>query len=440
MTPPRVCTLESADSAEALLERYDPGHGTWGYPKKERFWDAVSVAHSLERWGQGVRLAVIDGSFDVAVPSLARQMRVHRPAPTPAAVAHGTAVALLASEVAPQAELLLYEVCDPSGTPVYDEVCRAIEAAVDDGAHIISLSLGSHVPYRTDADLHGGVASAFFSGEPNPRAVEDCPLCRAAEAAHEKGVTVVAAAGNSRDFVLCPARSSAVMGCGFQTGTHQVRPTDDGGSTTEAGADLPTRQSRRVDFTLEQADGLLGTSFATPLIGAFLALLNDRSELPAFLASLNQASAASFAEVLIPSGMMELATVRTLYEQAAGLHPHRHATGDGPCPACSLFGEVLYANYGRFLLNTHQTAAAESLLRIAVEVAPRSPNVIANLAATLWHGSADAPPPERTARLQQAVALYRRALEYTSAPERQATYRTALAHIEALLPPGTTPQ
>lgn len=91
--------------------------------------------------------------------------------------------------VAPGASIMPLKVLDRNGTGGWGGIAAAIRYAADNGANVINMSLG------------GGFAS---------RAVQ-----RAIDHAHEKGVLVVAAAGNSaRGRVEYPARHDHVMAVG----------------------------------------------------------------------------------------------------------------------------------------------------------------------------------------------------------------------------------
>lgn len=91
--------------------------------------------------------------------------------------------------VAPEASIMPLKVLDANGSGGWGAIAAAIRYAADNGAHVINMSLG------------GGMSS---------RAVQ-----RAIDHAHEKGVLVVAAAGNSsRGRVEYPARHDHVVAVG----------------------------------------------------------------------------------------------------------------------------------------------------------------------------------------------------------------------------------
>jgi subtilisin family serine protease len=108
---------------------------------------------------------------------------------------HGTHVAGIAAAatnnsagiagVAGGATLLPIKVLDEYGNGWYSDIAAAMVYAADNGAHIINLSLG-------------GVPSSTI-------------LCAAAEYAYNKGVVLVAAAGNSNSAVFFPAACEHVL-------------------------------------------------------------------------------------------------------------------------------------------------------------------------------------------------------------------------------------
>lgn len=91
--------------------------------------------------------------------------------------------------VAPQAAIMPLKVLDRNGTGGWGAIAAAIRYAADNGAHVINMSLGGGFPSRA--------------------------VQRAIDHAHEKGVLVIAAAGNSgRSRVEYPARHDHVVAIG----------------------------------------------------------------------------------------------------------------------------------------------------------------------------------------------------------------------------------
>lgn len=142
-------------------------------------WLGIAVDHS--RWGAGVKIAVLDtGVVPIsALPGLSQSIAI---TPFPLDLSkthgHGTAVAsLIASNdpaalgVAPAAEIISIRVGDESGQADSFALAAGILAAVQSGAQIVNISMGTN---------------------------EDNPLIREAVLyASEQNVIIVAASGNS---------------------------------------------------------------------------------------------------------------------------------------------------------------------------------------------------------------------------------------------------
>jgi thermitase len=135
-------------------------------------------------WGKGVRLALLDTSLNPTSTSLGSEE------------GHGTAMASLiggTGGAAPGAKILGFTVLDGKGTGDSFSLAKAIYAAVDQGAKVINMSLGS-------------------SG--------DCGVVREAVAyALSKQVALVAAAGNEAvNRVAYPAAYEGVVAVGSVDG------------------------------------------------------------------------------------------------------------------------------------------------------------------------------------------------------------------------------
>lgn len=159
------------------------------------------AAHSSGFKGQGIRVAVVDTGVDYRHPDLAHACRggydfVNNDPDPMDDNGHGTHVAgvLVARSdgvgvvgVAPDAELYALKVLDRSGVGYWSDVIAALEWAMDNGIHIVNMSLG------------GGGSEA---------------LAAACQAACDRGLLLVAAAGNGGaglDTVIAPARYPSVI-------------------------------------------------------------------------------------------------------------------------------------------------------------------------------------------------------------------------------------
>ncbi len=104
-------------------------------------------------------------------------------------VAQSTNNALGVAGVAPEASIMPLRVLDKNGAGHWGGIAAAIRWAADNGAHVINMSLGGGMPSNT--------------------------VARAIRYAHDKGVVVVAAAGNaSRARVEYPAAHDHVIAVG----------------------------------------------------------------------------------------------------------------------------------------------------------------------------------------------------------------------------------
>ena len=171
---------------------------------------------------------------------------------------HGTRVAgIIASKndgvgstgVAPEARLMVIRVLNQEGQ--VRDVAGAIRYAVDNGADVISISLGS--------------------GDPAGFPVE------ALEYAAQRNVLVVAASGNdSSDLPIYPALHSAVLPNVLSVGAHdrngkRVSFSNQVGETGAVQVDAPGLGLRSTDSDLGYA-GVQGTSMAAPQVAGIAAL------------------------------------------------------------------------------------------------------------------------------------------------------------------------
>lgn len=118
-----------------------------------RILPAIGITRPDPRWGQGVKVAVIDSGIlpHPALPSVSRSIEiVPFPDDRDSAHGHGTAVASLiagrhelVSGPAPGVELISVRVIDESGRSDAFAIAAGLLAAMDAGAELVNLSLGS---------------------------------------------------------------------------------------------------------------------------------------------------------------------------------------------------------------------------------------------------------------------------------------------------------
>lgn len=167
----------------------------WGhnYVRAQYAWDAGVT-------GQGVRVAVLDGGFDLDHPDIAPNLNLALSADftgeglqygPPDPFSHGTHVAgtILAADngigtigVAPDAELVAVKVLSDAGSGSFEDILAGIYHAADVDADVINMSLGTIIPRTAD-----------------PRGVTELAVAvqHAINYATQQGTTVVVSGGNA---------------------------------------------------------------------------------------------------------------------------------------------------------------------------------------------------------------------------------------------------
>lgn len=235
-------TLQMTDPQEAIALDFDaddvgnPPFSESGDLFFDLQWGHTAVnapaAWAEGRRGEGVRVAVLDGGFDLNHPDLAPNIDFESSenfvegedlqyglADT---FSHGTHVAgtVAAAQnnfgvigVAPDAELVLVKVLSDGGTGSFADVISGIVHAANEGADVINMSLGAGLPKRGIYDEDG----TRLAGA-NEVAELLNATSRATSYAYRKGVTVISSAGNSAvnsdksaDLVFIPSQSSHVI-------------------------------------------------------------------------------------------------------------------------------------------------------------------------------------------------------------------------------------
>jgi tetratricopeptide (TPR) repeat protein len=154
-----------------------------------------------------------------------------------------------------------------------------------------------------------------------------------------------------------------------------------------------------MDISLAQIPGVLGTSFAAPLFAGAGALGLSQKELSDYIASNATAVLAQLFQGLIRSSghtpnPKTVEQVSGWFLSAQEKLPHVHCqyqsevnaqiphSDPSHCFSCGIFAEPTIVNHGLWLLETHRTESARSLLEAARMVAPWSADAAANLGAT----------------------------------------------------------
>jgi thermitase len=237
-------------------------------------WNQINLyeAHRLSRnFGGGIKVAVIDSGIDLNHPIFAGKLSnaakfwdyVGKDAnPQDEAggsiYGHGTAVAGIILQVAPRATILPIRVLRSDGTANTSDVVAAIALAVNNGANVINLSLGT-----------GGY---------------DQSLMDVCAWANGRGVRIVAAAGNNGQWnnMDSPAQFSWMNSTNTWTvGIGSVNANDQRSSFSSYGDGLyvyAPGENIWSAYPGNKSANYTGTSFAAPVYTGALAL--GLSEMP----------------------------------------------------------------------------------------------------------------------------------------------------------------
>lgn len=194
------------ESPSSMLPTDEPLYGLqWGLRAIE-----AEGAWALGARGGGVRVAIIDAGIDHDHPDLAanvnptlsRSFVAGLPVFVPPGLLfhHGTIVAGVIGArdndagvvgVVPDAELVALRVLGPAGFR-WGDVLQAITYAADIEADVVNMSFGTNLPRHGMLDANGHQVASAAEVQEFVKA-----LNRATRYAHDRGVTLVAAAGNA---------------------------------------------------------------------------------------------------------------------------------------------------------------------------------------------------------------------------------------------------
>jgi thermitase len=252
------------------------GQSSWGSStvvpalpiENQNTWNQIKLyeAHRISRnLGGGIKVAVIDSGIDLAHPVFAGKLSASTEFwdyvgndATPqdesggSGYGHGTAVAGIILQVAPRAKILPIRVLRPDGTANTSDVVAAIGRAVNNGANIINLSLGT-----------GGYDQSLMD------------ICTWA---NTRGVRIVAAAGNNgqKDNMDSPAMYSWFSGTYQMTiGVGSVNANDQRSSFSSYGDAIFTfapGENIWSAYPGNKSANFTGTSFAAPIVSGAVAL------------------------------------------------------------------------------------------------------------------------------------------------------------------------
>lgn len=250
------------------------GHGAWsggelnGTPMDNyAMWTQIGLpeAHSAlaRNLGEGVTVAVIDTGVDTSHPVLAANVvpgwnfvdNDSNPQDVlgGSGSGHGTAVAGIILQVAPKASIMPLRTLDENGYGDTDDVTEAVIWAIDNGANVINLSLGS--------------------------VEDDTVLEQAMQYATNAGVYIVSSAGNEgrQDRLTFPARRGRGSGklSELLVSVGSVNTSDVKSEFSNYGKDLEMVAPGENIFTTfpnGQITYATGTSFASPIAAGTIAL------------------------------------------------------------------------------------------------------------------------------------------------------------------------
>lgn len=219
--------------------------------------DWLGITGENSTWGKGVRIAILDTGV-VSSSAFSSKISwinlVDLPADLSKQNGHGTAVAsmiigqnALTPGVAPGAEILSFRIANDRGQSDSFWLAQGIVAAVDAGAQLINISMGSP---------------------------GDSALVRnAIEYARAAGVLIVAAAGNNGiDQVSYPGANKGVIAVGAvdALGNH----LDFSNTGSEIAVAAPGFGVNAA-WTGDQAARVSGTSFSAPIVGGAIAAVKS---------------------------------------------------------------------------------------------------------------------------------------------------------------------
>jgi hypothetical protein len=321
--------------------------------------DWLGVGSDNSQWGNGVKIAVLDtgvtshSSFHTDIRSI---NLVDLPADRSAQNGHGTAVAsvIIGNDpftpgVAPGAEMISVRIADDNGQSDSFLLAKGIVAAVDAGAKLLNISMGS---FGDSALVRNAIAYAT-----------------------EAGAMIVAAAGNNGlERVAYPAANDGVIAVGGVDAAGNHLAFSNSGETIDISA---PGYGVNAAWTGDQAASVNGTSFSAPIVtGALAAIMTEagKQKLSATQAwqllssSLNDGAAAG-ADPQLGAGMPDIG--RVLNANTRGIYDAALASNRIlPPSAGNPYGqvEILVQNRG-----------TETLINTAVEVSTGGGVISTNL-------------------------------------------------------------
>jgi thermitase len=202
---PEVSTLSAYNNGYKTwgggLRAWSGGYKAWGggtatvpttFTENQGLWTQIRLVQGQNlapNLGRGVKVAVIDTGLDLAHPAFVGKLAPSTEwkdfvdGGTPQEVSggkgygHGTAVAGVILQVAPNVVILPIRVLEADGTGDLDKVIQAVDWAIQKGAKVINLSLGTDVDYAAFKEMikvadTRGIAVIASSGNNGTKGVE----------------------------------------------------------------------------------------------------------------------------------------------------------------------------------------------------------------------------------------------------------------------------
>jgi len=238
----------------------DPETGNAGVAFGSGALEFLNITGDNSKWGEGVKIAIIDTGVapHIALPDGIQKIVVDGVAEGELH-GHGTAVASLivgqhsrVPGIAPSAPILSIQVADSTGSSNSFLLAKGIIAAVDNGAQVINISMGSY---------------------------GDSGLVREAISyAQSAGSVIVASAGNDGfNFAANPAAYAGVISVGAidATGAHMSFSNQSADLSLTAPGVGPT-----AAWPGDQSISFTGTSASAPFVSGTLAAIISESPYP----------------------------------------------------------------------------------------------------------------------------------------------------------------